>query len=153
MRKCFESVLRCVNIRIYHDHLVKKAAKGRAINVLKAYPSPHAAAYIFLIQVFELRGKFAPWFQYLRASPVAQLVKNRLQSRRPGLHPWVGKIPWRRERLPTPVFWPGVHGVTKSWARLSDFHFTFSTYPVWPWADFLTYLSFSFVICTMESSY
>ena len=19
---------------------------------------------------------------------------------------WVGKIPWRRERLPTPVFWP-----------------------------------------------
>ena len=20
---------------------------------------------------------------------------------------WVGKIPWRRERLPTPVFWPG----------------------------------------------
>ena len=25
---------------------------------------------------------------------------------RPGFHPWVGKIPWRRERLPTPVFWP-----------------------------------------------
>ena len=21
--------------------------------------------------------------------------------------PWVGKIPWRRERLPTPIFWPG----------------------------------------------
>ena len=21
--------------------------------------------------------------------------------------PWVGKIPWRREGLPTPVFWPG----------------------------------------------
>ena len=20
---------------------------------------------------------------------------------------WVGKIPWRRERVPTPVFWPG----------------------------------------------
>ena len=20
---------------------------------------------------------------------------------------WVGKIPWGRERLPTPVFWPG----------------------------------------------
>ena len=26
--------------------------------------------------------------------------------RRPGFDPWVGKIPWRRERLPTPVFWP-----------------------------------------------
>ena len=38
----------------------------------------------------------------------------------PGFDPWVGKIPWRRERLPTPVFWPGefmdyiVHGVAKS---------------------------------------
>ena len=25
---------------------------------------------------------------------------------RPGFNPWVGTIPWRRERLPTPVFWP-----------------------------------------------
>ena len=40
------------------------------------------------------------------------------------------KIPWRREWQPTPVFLPGeshegawramVHGVTKSWTRLSD---------------------------------
>ena len=45
-------------------------------------------------------------------------------------NPWVGKIPWRRERLPTPVFWPGesmdctVHRAAKSRTRLSDFHFT-----------------------------
>ena len=45
--------------------------------------------------------------------------------------PWVGKIPWRREPLPTPVFWPGefhgltAHGVAKSWTRLSSFHFYF----------------------------
>ena len=45
-------------------------------------------------------------------SRVAQLVKNCLQYRRPGFDPWVGKIPWRRERLPTPVFWPGeFHGL------------------------------------------
>ena len=26
--------------------------------------------------------------------------------------PWVGKMPWRRERLPTPEFWPGeFHGL------------------------------------------
>ena len=31
----------------------------------------------------------------------------RLQCGRPGFDPWVGKIPWRRERLPTPVFRPG----------------------------------------------
>ena len=37
--------------------------------------------------------------------------------------------PWRRESLPTPVFWPGefhglyVHEVAKSWTRLSNFFF------------------------------
>ena len=30
-----------------------------------------------------------------------------LQCWRPGFDPQVGKIPRRRERLPTPVFWPG----------------------------------------------
>ena len=25
----------------------------------------------------------------------------------PGFSSWVGKIPWRKKRLPTPVFWPG----------------------------------------------
>ena len=29
----------------------------------------------------------------------------------PGFDPWVGKIPWRRKWLPTPVFLPGqCHG-------------------------------------------
>ena len=51
-----------------------------------------------------------------RASLVAQLVKNLPVMRRPGLDPWVGKIPWRRERIPTPVFWPGeFHGLYSPW--------------------------------------
>ena len=33
--------------------------------------------------------------------------RTHLQWRRCGLDPWVGKIPWRREWQPTPVFWPG----------------------------------------------
>ena len=38
------------------------------------------------------------------------------QCGRPGFDPWVGKIPWRRERLPTPVFWPGeFHGLYSPW--------------------------------------
>ena len=57
-----------------------------------------------------------------------------LQCRRPGFDPWVGKIPWRREWLPTPVFLLGevhgqrslagyiVHGVVKSQTELSDSH-------------------------------
>ena len=47
------------------------------------------------------------WF-----SLVAQLVKNPPACGRPGFYPWAGKIPWRRERLCTPVFWPGeFHGL------------------------------------------
>ena len=35
-----------------------------------------------------------------------------LQCGRPRFHPWVGKLPWRRERLPAPVFWCGeFHGL------------------------------------------
>ena len=35
-----------------------------------------------------------------------------LQCRKPWFISWVGKIPWRRERLPTPVFRPGgSHGL------------------------------------------
>ena len=44
----------------------------------------------------------------------AQLV-IRLQCGRPGLDPVVGKIPWRRQRLLTPIFWSGkFHGLQNS---------------------------------------
>ena len=33
--------------------------------------------------------------------------KIHVQYRRPGFNSWVGKIPWRREWQPTPVFLPG----------------------------------------------
>ena len=63
--------------------------------------------------------------QYSWASLVAHLVRICLQCGRPGFDLWVGKTPWRRERLPTPVFWYTVHGVAKSWTQLSDFHFQY----------------------------
>ena len=54
--------------------------------------------------------------QHSWASLVAHLVKNLLQCGRPGFSPWVGKIPWRRERLPIPVFLPGkFHGRYSPW--------------------------------------
>ena len=38
--------------------------------------------------------------------------------RRLMFNPWVGKIPWRRERLPTSAFWPGeFHGLYSPWGR------------------------------------
>ena len=37
---------------------------------------------------------------------------HNLKCGRPGFDPWVGKMPWRKETLPTPVFWPGEsHGL------------------------------------------
>ena len=40
----------------------------------------------------------------IRASLVAQLVNNASAMRETWVQSWVGKIPWRRARLPTAVF-------------------------------------------------
>ena len=38
----------------------------------------------------------------------------------PCIDPWVGKIPWRRERVPTRVFWAGeFHELCSPWDRKS----------------------------------
>ena len=58
--------------------------------------------------------------QYSWASLVAQLVKKKVlpQCSRPGFNPWVGKIPRRRGRLPTPVLWPGeFHELYSPWGH------------------------------------
>ena len=57
--------------------------------------------------------------QYSWASLVAQLVKNPPAMLGDlGSIPGLGKIPWRRERLPTPVFWPGeFQGLYSSWGH------------------------------------
>ena len=38
------------------------------------------------------------------ASLVAELVKNLPAMQETLVDSWIGKIPWRRDRLPTPVF-------------------------------------------------
>ena len=56
--------------------------------------------------------------QYSWASLVAQLVKNPSVMHETWVQSWVGKIPWRKERLPTPVFWPGeFHGLYSPWGH------------------------------------
>ena len=46
---------------------------------------------------------------------------------RPGFDPWVGKIHWRRERLPTPVFWPRkFHGQSMRSQRVGHNWVTFT---------------------------
>ena len=50
-------------------------------------------------------------YRYIWASQVALVIKNLPFNggdvRDAGFDPWVGKIPWRRARQPTPVFLPG----------------------------------------------
>ena len=73
-----------------------------------------------------------------RSSWVVLVVKNQPTSagnvKRLEFDPWVGKISWRRAWQPIPLFLPGesygqrslvgyIHGVVKSWTRLSNFHF------------------------------
>jgi len=66
----------------------------------------------------------------LRGLPGASESKEpACQCRRCGFDPWVGKMPWRRNGNPlqysclgSPMdraWWATVHGVTKSWTRLS----------------------------------
>ena len=49
-------------------------------------------------------------------SLVAQLVKNLPAMQETPVRSLGWKIPWRKERLPTPVFWPGgFHGLYSPW--------------------------------------
>ena len=49
---------------------------------------------------------------------MAQLVKNLPAMWETWVRSWDGKIPWRKERLPTPVLRPGeFHGLYSPWDR------------------------------------
>ena len=65
----------------------------------------------FLDQGLDILVQFKWLLLLLWALQVALVVKNLLANaggrERYGFDPWVGKIPWRRARQPTPVFLPG----------------------------------------------
>ena len=82
----------------------------------------------------------------LRASQAALVVKNPLVNTgdmRQRFSPWVRKIPWRREWLPTPVFLPG------------EFHGQRSLLGYSPWGhkelDMTERLTLSFFIHTIDT--
>ena len=93
---------------------------------------------IMLINVFlKTALRFAFHVYYLHTlihSLVAQLVKNLTAMQETWVRSLVQKIPWRRERLPTPVFWPGeFHGVYSPWGRKES--------------DMTEWLSVSYIFC------
>ena len=80
-------------------------------------------------------------FPPFRASLVAQLVKNPPAMQETWFDLWVGKIPSRRERLPTLVFWPDeFQGLYSPWGhkksetteRLSLFHLSRESFVTFP---------------------
>ena len=61
---------------------------------------------------------FGAYLYLVWASPVAQLVENLPVVCETWFVPWVGKIPWRRERIPILVFWAGeFHELYSLWGH------------------------------------
>ena len=65
-----------------------------------------ALACVFLEKILMWSQSATKW-SIAPPLALASLVAQLIQFRRPGFDLWVGKILWRRERLLTPVFWPG----------------------------------------------
>ena len=74
------------------------------VQLVKNPPTMQETLVQFLGQENLLGKGYATCSSILGLSLLAQLVKNHLQCGRPGFNPWDGKIPWRREKLSTPVF-------------------------------------------------
>ena len=92
------------------------------------FPCLVLTCFLTCIQVSQGAGKLIWYSQLFKNFPQLVVIHRQIAMR----ETWVGKIPWNRERLPTPVTWPGefhdllVHVVAKSRTWLSDFHFTSS---------------------------
>ena len=63
------------------------------------------------------------WSDLATAAVVFERIH--LQCGRPGFDPWIGKMPWRRERLHSSILAWRIPGVTKNQTWLSNFHFHF----------------------------
>ena len=70
------------------------------LNVIHVTNVCDSSENLFLLQGLELSASLTS----PRSSLVAQLVKNLPAMQETWVQSLVGKIPWRRERLPTPVF-------------------------------------------------
>ena len=105
---------------------------SRAAQLIKNLPAMQETPVHFLGQEDPLEKGQATHSSILGLPRWLRWSRICLQWGRPWFDPCVGKIPWKRERLSTPVFWPEnsmdctVHGVAKSQTRLRDFHFSFT---------------------------
>ena len=76
-----------------HNHEGEQPTRGQSQSVPR-----QPCCFSLSIQYLKGEGVLPWWLRQYRIC---------LQSRRPGFNPWIGKILWRREWLPTQVFLPG----------------------------------------------
>ena len=98
-----ELPIKLEDVKFLQNRAVKFGKEGTTLlvwrrgnkNLLRLSDNLEVIWIIIFIYYF---GGHSLWLSWLGIS---------LQCGRPMFDPWVGKIPWRREWLPTAVFWPG----------------------------------------------
>ena len=100
--------------QLFHSPLstfIKRLFSSSSLFAMRVVLSSYLRLLIFLLATLippfdSLSPAFSMMYSAQRASLVAQLLENPLAMQEDlGLFPsWVGKIPWRRHRLPAPVF-------------------------------------------------
>ena len=66
----------------------------------------------WIVKQWTLEIEIVNWYMWLLLFPLRLHEDNKWILRKLSM----GKIPWRKERLPTPVFWPGEsHGLYSPW--------------------------------------
>ena len=87
---------------MYPSHPVPHTVLGMGQQQNRKAEKPDLNEYIFWQQVNQ-ETKIGNNYKLWWAPLVAQVVQNSLQCRRPQFNSEVGKISWRRDRLPTPA--------------------------------------------------
>ena len=90
----------------------KWSSSARASKSFLSLPSPDVQGYIWLVGWRTKSHLFIFYLSFISLFfkklfifiGVAQLVKNPPAMQETQFDSWVGKFPWRRDRLPTPVF-------------------------------------------------
>ena len=88
-----------------------KSGKGRTQSPVLKFP---CIAFLFLTEVLKsgrlslqtIFFAFASRYRYMQGYLFHKYYCTICVCIEPRFKPWVGKIPWQRERLPSPVFWP-----------------------------------------------
>ena len=100
------------------SHSVVSASQKGSLRILQWVACPFSSGSAWPRNLTEISciagGFFINWT--IRDTLAAQLVKN--LPAEPGFDLWVGRFAWRRERLPTLLFWLGeFHGLFSSWGH------------------------------------